>query len=193
MLWRLNWVLEPDEPSCSGMPYRYTLNGECYFLRQIFERSADILVCRCAGFPTCGARRQFHRFSCYRRFADWKVGGTADKNVCATSEGRSLLLVQQVRFLPVQSMPIRHADSDLRCLDSDLNKAGSSIWSSISWRKRSSTGSRSKAMVCSTSWGIACQRRRSFSSSGRRRHSLMLSFQFIGRTVYLQRQCFQET
>ena len=74
--------------------------------RTIFGRSADILVCRCAGFPTCGTRRSFQRLSCYRRFADWKVGATADKNVCATSEDRSLLLAQKVTF---SDLGVNHA------------------------------------------------------------------------------------
>ena len=46
--------------------------------------SADILVCRFAGCPARRSpgwgRRLFH----LRHRADWKVGGTADKNVCAT-------------------------------------------------------------------------------------------------------------
>src|SRR5260221_920525 len=51
-----------------------------------------------------------------------------------------------------------------------FDETGGAIRSSISCRKRISTGSCSKAMLCATSWGIACQRRRSFSSSGRLRH-----------------------
>jgi hypothetical protein len=42
-----------------------------------------------------------------------------------------------------------------------------------------STGSRSKAMLWATSKGIASQRRRSFSSAGRRRHSVTRSVHFI--------------
>ena len=40
-------------------------------------RAADILVCGIAGFQTCDASE----LACP---ADWKVGDTADKNVCAT-------------------------------------------------------------------------------------------------------------
>ena len=61
-----------------------------------------------------------------------------------------------------------------------FDETGGAIRSSISCRKRNSTGSCSKAMLCATSWGMACQRRRSFSPAGRRRHWLMLSVQFIG-------------
>jgi hypothetical protein len=50
------------------------------------QRSADILVCRIAGIPArrmLGWGRNPFRL---RRRADWKVGGTADKNVCATGD-----------------------------------------------------------------------------------------------------------
>ena len=61
-----------------------------------------------------------------------------------------------------------------------FEETGGSIRSSIPCRKRISTGSCSKAMLWATSWGMACQRRRSFSAGDRWRHWLTFSIQFIG-------------
>jgi hypothetical protein len=52
---------------------------------------------------------------------------------------------------------------------SGFDEPGGAIRSSISCRRRISTGSCSKAMLWDTSCGMACQRRRSFSAAGRRR------------------------
>ena len=48
-------------------------------------RAADILVCGIAGFQTCDASE----LACP---ADWKVGDTADKNVCGTFRRCSVTL-----------------------------------------------------------------------------------------------------
>ena len=77
---------------------------------------------------------------------------------------------------------VRQQWSQLRVAQDTLrgfNKAGGSIRASVARRRLTGTGSRSKAMLCATSIGIASQLRRSFSSGGRLRQWVMFSFQFM--------------
>ena len=89
---------------CESAEYSPSPGGEGRDEGGLPPRTADFPVCCIAGFPT--RRPSAHRARpISQRPADWKVGGTADKNVCATSLEPHAACRPAYRRLP--SLPYR--------------------------------------------------------------------------------------